>query len=81
MVCARYADRTRRKLSPMSFADDPADLEKVRLLLTPPASPARAWPMLAAAAAFAISSLLFAAAMVLAPPVTSEPLTAHHRMP
>jgi hypothetical protein len=45
---------------------------QARALLAPPAPRERIWPVLAAAAFFAVSALAFATAMVMAPPVVSE---------
>ena len=65
-----------RSESPQSneaFADAMAD---ARLLLEPPSQVARTWPTLAAALAFAVCALTFAAAAILAPPVQLTPITA-----
>jgi hypothetical protein len=49
-------------------------LGEARQLLRPPARGRESiWPVLAAAAFFAISALTFAAAAILAPPVKSSP--------
>ena len=56
----------------MTSALDPRLLQRARELLTPPIQFVRVWPVLAAAAACAVSSVLFAVAMVVAPPLTSE---------
>ncbi len=55
-----------------SSALDIAALAEARAMLTPPAPRERVWPVLAAAAFFALSALAFATAMVLAPPVVSD---------
>ncbi|MBS0361483.1 MAG: hypothetical protein JSR98_08885 [Proteobacteria bacterium] len=47
-------------------------LERARALLTPQAPKERVWPALGAAALLAVSALVFATAMLLAPPLTSE---------
>ena len=60
---------------------DPKELERARVLLLRPAQFVQVWPVLAAAAACAVSSLLFATAMVLAPPAVSEHAVAHDRAP
>ncbi len=57
----------------MSTALDPVQIQRARILLMRPAQFVRSWPAVAAAAAFAASSLLFAVAMVMAPPVAAEP--------
>ena len=47
-------------------------LDEARALLNPPPRRDPMWPALAAATALAITSLVFAAVMVLAPPVQTE---------
>ena len=51
---------------------DPIALARVRVLLARPKRPQRIWPVLAAAAALAVSALAFATAMILAPPLHME---------
>ena len=62
-------------IAPMAttaIALDPETLERARALLEKPVRRQRVWPVLLAASAFALSALLFAAAMIAAPPLTSE---------
>jgi hypothetical protein len=47
-------------------------LARARSLLTPRTTPPPVWPALGAAALLAVSALVFATAMLLAPPLTSE---------
>ena len=47
-------------------------IAEARALLKRRVRPVRTWPVLAAAAALAVSSLAFAAAMLAAPPLVSE---------
>jgi len=59
----------------MSVVDSSLDLSEIarcRALLTPPTRREPVWPALAAATALALSSLMFATIMVLAPPVQTE---------
>ncbi len=56
----------------MDSALNAAELARARALLTKPVRPARMWPVLAAAAGCAAASLLFATAMVMAPPLTTQ---------
>jgi hypothetical protein len=59
----------------MAANDSALDLEamsRARALLTPVAPRERMWPVLGAAAFFAVSALAFATAMVLAPPLVTE---------
>ncbi|MBL8770177.1 MAG: hypothetical protein JNK30_02245 [Phenylobacterium sp.] len=51
---------------------DPDELSNARSLLQPAVRRDRAWPALLAALALAVTSVLFASAMVLAPPVTTN---------
>ena len=51
---------------------DTAALAQVRALLTLPRRPERVWPVLSAAGLLAISSLAFATAMIVSPPVVSR---------
>jgi hypothetical protein len=58
----------------MAAADsilDAAALARARALLAPRGKRRRMWPVLAAATALAVSSLAFAAAMILAPPLVT----------
>jgi hypothetical protein len=48
-------------------------LDQARLKLRPPAQAERTWPAIAAALFFAVAALGFAAASVLAPPLTLTP--------
>lgn len=60
----------------MAASDSALDAEAVaraRALLAPPVRPQRMWPVLSAAVFLALSALAFATAMVLAPPVVTEP--------
>jgi hypothetical protein len=59
-----------------SSALDPDAMARARALLARPRRPARMWPVLAAAALLAISALGFATAMLLAPPLIVEHVTA-----
>ena len=62
-------------LTPMGAGDsilDGAAMAEARALLTARARPERLWPALAAAAGLTMASLVFAVAMVTAPPVTIE---------
>ena len=54
---------------------DPGAMAEARALLVPPRRVERIWPVLGAAGLLALSALVFAAAMVTAPPLTSEHLT------
>ena len=59
----------------MSMSDsalDPAAVARARTLLKPPVRRDPMWPALLAATALAVTSVVFATAMVLAPPVTTE---------
>ena len=51
---------------------DTAALAEARALLSPPSRPERLWPALSAAGLLALSSLTFATAMIVSPPVTSQ---------
>jgi hypothetical protein len=51
---------------------DRAAMAEARALLTSRRPPERVWPVLAAATALTLASLVFAAAMVVAPPVATE---------
>ena len=51
---------------------DPSDVARVRTLLKAPARKDPIWPALLAATALALTSVVFATIMVLAPPVTTE---------
>lgn len=57
---------------------DAGEMIRARDLLEPTKRPERMWPVLAAATLLAVSALAFAAAMIMAPPVTREPV-AHQR--
>jgi hypothetical protein len=59
----------------MSLRDSslaPSDVARVRALLVAPARRDAMWPALVAATALALTSVVFAAIMVLAPPVKTE---------
>jgi hypothetical protein len=45
-------------------------MERARAYLEAPSRPARSWPVVVAAAAFAASSLVFVTVAILSPPVT-----------
>jgi len=47
-------------------------MSRARALVTPAVAKERMWPVLGAAAFFAISALVFATAMVMAPPLVTE---------
>ena len=51
---------------------NPEETARIRALLTPKAKKERMWPLLGAAFLAAVSALAFAAAMIVAPPVTSQ---------
>jgi hypothetical protein len=51
---------------------DRGALDEARALLNPPSRRDPMWPALAAATALALTSVIFAAVMVLAPPVETE---------
>jgi hypothetical protein len=51
---------------------NPAETARIRALLTPRRKKERMWPLLGAALLAAVSALAFAAAMIVAPPVTSQ---------
>ncbi len=51
---------------------DAAALMQARALLTSPPRPERLWPVLTAAGLLALSSLAFATAMIVSPPVVSH---------
>ena len=51
---------------------DPDAMAEARALLAPPKRVERIWPVLGAAALLALSALVFATAMITAPPLTSE---------
>jgi hypothetical protein len=59
----------------MSLRDsvlDPTDVAHARALLQAPVRRDPMWPALVAATALALTSVVFATVMVLAPPVTTE---------
>jgi hypothetical protein len=47
-------------------------LARARALLDPPKRPERMWPVVGAAGLLALSALVFATAMIAAPPLTTE---------
>ena len=51
---------------------DPAQMQRARALLAPRKPVERLWPSIAAAALLAVSALVFATAMILAPPLLVE---------
>src|SRR4051812_1908390 len=53
---------------------DPDAMAEARALLVPPKRVERLWPVLGAAGLLALSALVFATAMITAPPLTSEHL-------
>ncbi|MBL8555752.1 MAG: hypothetical protein JNL41_15870 [Phenylobacterium sp.] len=53
-------------------AMDASEVARARALLQPPARRDPMWPALVAATALALTSVLFATIMVLAPPVTTQ---------
>jgi hypothetical protein len=57
---------------------DPSAMARARALLEPPKRPERMWPALAAAALLAASTLTFATAMIMAPPIVSEHVARAH---
>jgi len=54
---------------------DPGATAEARALLAPPRRPERLWPVLGAAGLLALSALVFAAAMITAPPLTGDHVT------
>ncbi|TAL35765.1 MAG: hypothetical protein EPN98_06425 [Phenylobacterium sp.] len=59
----------------MSMSDsalDPREVARARSLLKPPVRRDPMWPALLAATALAVTSVVFATVMVLAPPVQTE---------
>jgi hypothetical protein len=63
-------------MAKLPSALDPDALATARGLLMRRERPQKLWPVLGAAGMLAVSALLFAAAMVTAPPLTSEHLIA-----
>jgi len=55
---------------------EPSELARARALLARPKPVRRFWPVLTAAAVLALVAIAFAVAMVLAPPLKREHLTA-----
>ncbi len=53
---------------------DPSQVTRARALLKAPVRKDPMWPALMAATALALTSVVFATIMVLAPPVTTQPL-------
>ena len=53
-------------------------MARARALLEPPKRPERMWPVLGAAALLAASTLTFATAMIMAPPIVSEHVARAH---
>ena len=53
-------------------AVDPVALARARTLVETPARPASMWPALGAAAALALSAIVFATVMITAPPLSRE---------
>jgi hypothetical protein len=51
---------------------DAAQMARARALLDPPKPPERIWPVLGAAGLLALSALVFATAMIVAPPLHTE---------
>ena len=51
---------------------DPDAVARAKALLERPSRPQRLWPVIAAATLLALSALVFAAAMILAPPLLVE---------
>jgi len=49
-------------------------MTRARTYLDAPPPPRRVWPVLAAAGFFAFSSMVFATAAILAPPLTLDPM-------
>ena len=63
-------------MTSVDSALDPEAMTRARRLLAPVAPQRRLWPVLTAAACLAISTLAFATAMILAPPVVSQHVVA-----
>jgi hypothetical protein len=55
---------------------DPDAIARARALLERPERKERIWPVLGAAGFLAVSALVFATAMIMAPPLTSEHVAA-----
>jgi hypothetical protein len=55
-----------------SSALDPQAMARAKALLAKPKQRERMWPVLGAASLLAVSTLVFATAMILAPPLVSE---------
>jgi hypothetical protein len=53
-------------------SEDRDPLARARALLDPPKRPERMWPVVGAAGLLALSALVFATAMITAPPLTTE---------
>jgi hypothetical protein len=62
-------------MSPADSALDPELIARARRLLAPPFTRVRMWPVVAAATFAAISALSLAAAMIVAPPVSTSHIT------
>ena len=62
----------------LTSALDPDAMALARALLARPQPPQRMWPVLGAAALLALSALVFATAMITAPPLTSEHVVHAH---
>ena len=63
-----------RAMAMTSSALDPHEIARARALLSPTAAREPIWPALAAAGFLAVSAMGFATAMVMAPPIVSEPV-------
>jgi hypothetical protein len=57
---------------------DSSQIAYARALLDPLRPRERMWPVLCAATLLAISTLAFAAAMIMAPPIVTEHVAPHH---
>ena len=64
----------------LTSALDPDAMAQARALLVRQEPPQRMWPVLGAAALLAISALIFATAMITAPPLTSEHVAHAHNV-
>ena len=65
-----------RGMASPTSALDPEAMARARRLLERPRPAERTWPVLGAAALLAVSAIVFAVAMITAPPLVREPI--HH---
>jgi len=67
-------------MASLTSALDPDAMAQARALLKRPERRERIWPALGAAALLALSALVFATAMIMAPPLTSEHVAQAHKV-